>query len=178
MVLPVKTIELTKGQVAIVDDEDFDDLRQFSWHVAWEPKIQSYYAKRSFCLPDKKRGNEKMHRRILGLKPRDGKIVDHLNHNGLDNQRANLRVTTARGNMENLRKQSPLGVGVWILPWCRERQYGVKAWFQGEQCYIGRFATPEEAQAARVAWLAARVAGEVSPADAKTRAGIGGLTAP
>ncbi|GAH21431.1 unnamed protein product, partial [marine sediment metagenome] len=35
-----------------------------------------------------------MHRQILGLKPGDGKIVDHINRNPLDNRRVNLRIVS------------------------------------------------------------------------------------
>ena len=45
----------------------------------------------------------RMHRAILDV-PK-GKIVDHINHNGLDNRRANLRVATRRQNAWNKRKR-------------------------------------------------------------------------
>ena len=46
-----------------------------------------------------------MHRKILGLKKGDGKIVDHINGNSLDNRKANLRICTQSQNMINRIKQ-------------------------------------------------------------------------
>jgi len=41
-----KTIELTQGQVAIVDDEDYEYLSQWNWQAAWQKNIKSFYAVR------------------------------------------------------------------------------------------------------------------------------------
>ncbi len=50
-----------------------------------------------------------MHREILGLKYKDGKVSDHINGNGLDNRRSNLRVCTASQNAWNRRSNSKCG---------------------------------------------------------------------
>lgn len=43
----MKQIELTKGQVAVVDDEDFEELAKYKWQAAWDSDIKSFYAIRT-----------------------------------------------------------------------------------------------------------------------------------
>ncbi len=110
----MKTIPLTQGKFAIVDDEDYQDLIQFKWHAHCHHK--NYYAKRAVWI-NKKTSAEQMHRRILGLKAGDGKYGDHINGNGLDNRRSNLRVCTNKENIRNSRRRydNKSGLkGVWL----------------------------------------------------------------
>jgi hypothetical protein len=90
----VKEIELTKGQIALVDDADYEVLSQFNWHVDWSSFTNSFYARR--YLSNKR---IYMHREILAAKP--GQQVDHKNHNTLDNRRSNIRIVDATGNGKN-----------------------------------------------------------------------------
>lgn len=92
-----KTIETTNGEKIIVDDEDFDGLMQKSWHVGGG----GLYALHTEYVNPKKNRELLMHRLILGAKK--GEVVDHINHNGLDNRRENLRITTQRFNTANQR---------------------------------------------------------------------------
>jgi hypothetical protein len=78
----MRTIPLTKGKCAIVDDEDFEWLNKFNWSAYFDG--HNWYA-------DRYRGI-KMHREIMGLKKGDSIKVDHINHDTLDNQRHNLRL--------------------------------------------------------------------------------------
>jgi hypothetical protein len=98
-----RKIALTQGKFAIVDAEDYEELAKYKWFaVRYE---LGCYAVRAVKAKES-RGKERtvrMHRAILGV-PK-GKIVDHINHNGLDNRRANLRVATRRENSWNKRKQ-------------------------------------------------------------------------
>lgn len=87
------------GLVALVDDADVE-LVAGRWHTA--PGANTRYAVRRHRTPAG-RITEQMHRLILGL-PRwqpGGLEVDHVNRNGLDNRRANLRVVTHAGNAAN-----------------------------------------------------------------------------
>lgn len=79
----MKEIKLTKGQVAIVDDEDFEELNKYKWHAT--KHRNAFYARRANY--GKRPHQVYMHRQILeGVK-----IVDHINLNSLDNRRSNLR---------------------------------------------------------------------------------------
>lgn len=95
----MKMIPLSRSSsVAIVDDSAFEYLSQFGWFATARG-----YAGRSVMV----NGKWKillMHRDILNLKP--GEFVDHINHNGFDNQSSNLRRCTFRQNMYNRRKRS------------------------------------------------------------------------
>lgn len=93
----VKLIPLTKGQFAIIDIEDYDQLMQCKWYVKDSKVDTSLYAVRK---PDF--GIVRMHRVIMDA-PK-GMEVDHINGNGLDNRRCNLRLCTRRENQINTNK--------------------------------------------------------------------------
>jgi hypothetical protein len=98
----MKFIKLTRGFRAMVDNEDFEELNKHKWSVMTVKKNKHntiYYAFRT-----QDGHSVLMHREILGLKLYDGKKADHMNHNGLNNQRKNLRMATERQNIANNRK--------------------------------------------------------------------------
>lgn len=90
----MKEISLTRGYVALVDDEDFDKISGFSWY----PKFEKgrIYAVTS--------GSVRMHRLVVGCVPFDGVLVDHHDLNGLNNQKGNLRKATVSQNSANRNK--------------------------------------------------------------------------
>ena len=90
----MKKIKLTRGEYAIVDEEDFEWLNRDKWYCQVSSGIK-YAARRDrFEIVY-------MHRLILGT-PED-KFTDHINQNGLDNRRDNLRVVDAVTNGYNRR---------------------------------------------------------------------------
>ncbi len=88
-------IELTRGLFAIVDLDMVDDLNRFSWSVA--PDGRTCYA----LTRDVNKNNVRMHRHVLRINNSDDVTIDHINHNGLDNRRCNLRVVTRSENQLN-----------------------------------------------------------------------------
>jgi len=91
----MREIPLTRGKVALVDDEDYDRVvAEGSWYAT--PRRQTFYACRRNT-----RGMVYMHRFITGAPA--GMIPDHWNHDGLDNQRHNLKVVPARDNSIRVR---------------------------------------------------------------------------
>jgi hypothetical protein len=96
----MKTIELTKGYFSTVDEKDFDFLSRFSWCAQTHPRTT--YA---ITLYDPGIGIKKiasMHRIIMG-NPK-GFEVDHIDGDGLNNLRENLRICTVSENRRNRRK--------------------------------------------------------------------------
>lgn len=98
----MREIGLAKGKgVVLVDDEDFEYLSRFKWHLLTDPN--TCYAKTTAF-----RGTSSglMHRIILDAP--DGMQVDHIDHNGLNNVRANLRLCTCAQNHANQQKRPGL----------------------------------------------------------------------
>jgi hypothetical protein len=99
MEISMREIQLTKGKVAIVDDADFEWLSHYKWHAV--KAGPEWYARRILSLIGLGRMSVSMHRDLLGLHRGDGGEVDHIDGNGLNNCRTNLRVVTARQNRFN-----------------------------------------------------------------------------
>jgi hypothetical protein len=93
----MKEIPLTQGKVALVDDEDFDFINQWKWSACKSGK--TYYATRKKRIAGKDKGFS-MHRVLLGIKRRYI-FCDHKDGNGLDNRRANIRISSRRQNQAN-----------------------------------------------------------------------------
>lgn len=94
----MKLIKITRGQFAQVDDEDFEYLNQFKWQ-ALKSKT-TWYAQRSTSRKLGPRNTIMMHREIIGITDKSLE-VDHEDHNGLNNQKNNLRKCTHAENCRN-----------------------------------------------------------------------------
>ena len=98
----MKEIELSRGFVTTVDNEDYADLIRWKWY-AWTPREGLTYAIRSVKKANGKQGNPvRMHRYLVDAP--DGMQVDHKNGNCLDNRRSNLRICTSTQNQRNQHK--------------------------------------------------------------------------
>ena len=93
-----KEIQLTQGKVAIVDDDMFDYLNQWKWHT-FKQNRNNFYARRTFRINNKQK-HIIMHRLIIKC---EGKIIDHISGNGLDNRACNIRVCNKSQNPINRR---------------------------------------------------------------------------
>ena len=87
-----KSIPLTQGKFALVDDEDFEKLNQNVWLFC-----NGYAARGVNRFP--RRRLLYMHRIILN--PPEGFDVDHISHNSLDNRKENLRICSRTENQRN-----------------------------------------------------------------------------
>lgn len=92
-------IETTQNKKFIIDDEDYERVSQFKWHAA-KNNICAFYIKRWDGLM--------LHNFIMGL-DKNGYTVDHINHDGLDNRKCNLRRCTRRQNLANRRIKNNTG---------------------------------------------------------------------
>jgi hypothetical protein len=97
----MKTIPLSQGKVALVDDADFEKVNQFEWYAAYNPAGR-WYAQGGVRSANGKWTIQMMHRVIMGLEHGDPRQVDHKNREmTLDNRRKNLRVATVKQNRQN-----------------------------------------------------------------------------
>ena len=91
-----KQILLTQGKVAIVDDGDYRYLNQWKWLAAKQGN--TWYAHRAIRI-DGKQQILSMHRLLM---PTTGEaLIDHIDRDGLNNQRSNLREATVSQNQMN-----------------------------------------------------------------------------
>lgn len=102
----MKELKLTKGQIALVDDEDFELLAQWKWHVmaSFRKDRITYYAVHNVGDSNKRGAQIFLHKFIMQA----GKNVqvDHKNGNTLDCQKQNLRIATRSQNSAN--RQAPI----------------------------------------------------------------------
>lgn len=138
----MKLIPLTQGYETIVDDADYPALQVYSWCYKRCGTLQ--YAARG----TKNNGLQKtilMHRAILNAP--DGIEVDHINGNGLDNRRCNLRLVSSSQNHFNQRKQQRQTSSQYKGVYWHQRD---KVWMAriqafGSDHYIGSFRSEREA---------------------------------
>jgi hypothetical protein len=93
---------IAEHEFALVDDDDFEEIAKFKWYVMLVQK-RSHYKKLYYSYRGKKIKGKSiktlMHRQVMSVK--DRRQVDHKNHNGLDNQKHNLRIATHQQNASN-----------------------------------------------------------------------------
>jgi hypothetical protein len=129
----MKKLTLTKGHYTLVDDEDFEYLNQWKWHYH-----SGGYAAR--------KAGVRMHRIILSA-PQDEE-VDHINGDGLDNRRANLRLCTRSQNCQNrsiFRNNTTGHKGVSLRP---GGKYRARIWLNKTCHSLGDFVSVTEASKA------------------------------
>lgn len=120
---------------ALIDLEDVDKVKDIKWYLSHG------YAKNS-------NSNLLIHRLVMDCP--DDKVVDHINHNTLDNRKSNLRICTKYENSKNaqLSKNNTSGTtGVYWNKLKNKWQAGIKVNYK--QIHLGYFDTKEEAVEAR-----------------------------
>lgn len=96
----MKRIKLTQGKYTLIDDEDFEMVNKFKWHAL---KLRDkYYAGSNLKVSENpaKFKTLLLHRFIMNVTDKEIQ-VDHINHNGLNNQKYNLRKATFAQNRAN-----------------------------------------------------------------------------
>ena len=140
----MKTIYLTRGDKAIIDDEDFERISQYNWHT--EKYGNVCYAIRHKTISPKKSVWVAMHREILNIS--DSQMqVDHINHNGLDNRKVNLRLCTKTENtryqQKSNRHTSSKFKGVCMVRGTKKWRVQIKV--KGKTIWLGWFVSEIDA---------------------------------
>jgi hypothetical protein len=138
----IRYIPLTRGLHAIVDADDYEALSRHKWSVQPSRTGTTFYAKRTchgrLVL---------MHREII--KAPQGTFVDHINGNGLDNRRCNLRLCTPRQNSCNRSKQRKARHRFIGVHPCGKYTYQATVMHKGETYRAGTFTDEVKAAKAR-----------------------------
>ena len=147
----MKEIGLTNGLTAIVDDEDYVRLSKHRWR-------RSVNTHTNYAVMANKRGKPRMHRVILGVDKCVGYEVDHINGNGLDNRKENLRICSKSSNQHNrLRLNSNNASGfIGVSLYIPNGKWRSRIQVNNSVVYLGYFNSPKEAFQARTEWLTAQ----------------------
>lgn len=135
-------VPLTQGKVALIDDGDAERVLALKWSLHIVPNAKTLHARHAWVEDGKWRA-VKLHRFILGLGPGDPHVY-HWDGDGLNNQRANLRIATVQQNRWNAPARSETGFkGVSAT------RHGAFAAYiplaNGNARYLGTYDTAEEA---------------------------------
>lgn len=134
-----RTIELTRGYQAVVDDEDYDRLVALG---KWQVNVTGRHV---YAIHSLNRGRLYMHRVLIAGVP----LVDHINGDGLDNRRSNLRQATPLQNSRNMLPQSAL-TSSRFKGVARQPRSSIHPWrayirINGRYSWLGVFPTQEDA---------------------------------
>lgn len=139
LAIKMKEITLTRGYVALVDYEDFEELSKFKWYANTEG-----YAVRNKYAGFKTQQSIKMHRVILSLLKGDGKYVDHINGNVRDNRKSNLRICTQAENMKNQKIRSTNTSGFKGVSWNKQfKKFCAYIYTNGKRTHLGYYPSAE-----------------------------------
>ena len=139
----MKTIPLTKGQVALVDDRDFEEVSGLKWYAMRSASGNTFYAKHDFWIGGKRKAMY-MHVFITGFRG-----VDHKDRNGLNNSRKNLRAATNSQNLCNRGIQSNNKSGFKGVSFhTRVGSWRAVITVKQKHIHLGYFSTPKRAGSA------------------------------
>ena len=134
-----REIPLSRGLVALVGVEDFERVRAFGCWYASPSKSGPVYARKNFYVAPGQHRSVRMHSFILGIS-----FVDHINGDGLDNRRVNLRRATAQQNAMNRKRRSDNTSGYTGVTKRGER-WIARIRLGSEDHYLGGFPTVVQA---------------------------------
>lgn len=140
----MKKILLSQGQYALVDDEDYENLTRHKWCAQWDNNALTFYAKRSVRKPDGRWKPIRMHRVIMDAMP--GMQVDHIDHNGLNNRKKNLRLVTNQQNSYGKFKRVRSGSRFKGVSWYKLlRKWRARIVVNYQYIHLGYFSDEETA---------------------------------
>lgn len=120
---------------ALIDLDDVDKVNQYKWYMS-HGYVRSATA------------NTFLHRLVMNCP--EEMVIDHINHNPLDNRKSNLRICTKQQNNMNKKFMSNNTSGCMGVYWTnREKRWISKICYKGEEICLGYYKTKEEAIEAR-----------------------------
>ncbi len=135
----MKQIKLSQGKFALVDDGDYSFLSQWKWCA--KEGNNTFYAVRTDCITGR---IIRMHRVLLDVP--NGIYADHVDMNGLNNQRLNIRLCTKSQNNCNRGTQSNNTSGYKGVNWHKKSKlFQVNIAYKNKQIYLGCYKSKHEA---------------------------------
>ena len=140
----MKEIQLPRGFVAIVDDDDYERAMQHSWAVL-DNHGRGFYVRTNVRRPTPTRSYATLmlHRLIANAKK--GEVVDHINRNGLDNRKENLRIATRSTNAANSRHRRDRSTSPYRGVYKRGSIYRTEIRVNTVLLRLGSYVCPKEA---------------------------------
>lgn len=129
-------VPLSRGKVALIDDEDFSLVATYKWQA--NCKKGQWYAQ-TVVGPRENRMTLQMARVIMGLQKGDKRHVDHINHCTLDNRKENLRVCAPENNHQNLVSRSGRSSFKGVYPHSSGKGWVAQIQSLGQMFYLGYF---------------------------------------
>lgn len=127
----------------IIDKGDYEKISKHKWHLDIDKRYNTFRVKSSVYQGYKKSPkNIKLHRYLMDAKK--GEVVDHINHNTLDNRKSNLRITNNYGNGQNRNVQKNNLIGYKGVKKANNK-YMARIFHNNIYIYLGVFNTPEDA---------------------------------
>lgn len=126
-----------------IDLDDLSRIIQYKWYC------HEYENFKQYCQGTLDSGEKiRLHHFILGIQKNtlQGKVVDHINGDSLDNRKANLRIITQQENLLNMKPQDPMkGIRLYYLKDGTPR-YGARITYNYKTISLGTYSSLEEAQ--------------------------------
>lgn len=155
-----KTKRFPGKHTIIIDTEDWDKVKEHRWGIKFNNHHRYPYAAANVPHPDGGwchytwQGKEKRQRRrtklqlhhLIAGKPQKGKAVDHINHNGLDNRKENLRFVTQAQNQQNRRSSRNSSSQYKGVRWHKgNKKWEAEIEHEGKRNYLGYFTCEHQA---------------------------------
>lgn len=138
----MKVISLTKNKFTFIDDEDFERVNKYKWHTNEKAKGIFYASRKPYI--NGKYETVALHRFITDC-PK-GMEIDHIDGNGLNNQKKNLRICTHTENCRNIKVRKTSKSGYKGISWDKENlKWRANIQYEGKYLNLGRFDKIEEA---------------------------------
>jgi len=137
----LKAIKTRYGQEILVDDEDYDSTVKYRWKVKQSGNT-------CYAVRNSNKKEIRLHRVIANAKK--GEIVDHIDGNGLNNQKSNLRICTQAQNQFNRKKVLGKSKYKGVYNWHSKNKNPKSYWVahirkDGEMYSLGCFRDQEQA---------------------------------
>jgi len=137
---------MSQPRYARVDPADYKRLRNYEWYT--RRGLKSFHA-HTFARNIKTGKTKRKYMHQLLLEAPEGMVVDHINHDGMDNRRANLRAATYSQNAFNRKKRSGVYSSKYKgVRWYKNsRKWQARIGFRNKRVHLGYFT--DEIEAAR-----------------------------